>query len=313
MIVSLEAIFLSTFVMISQNRADAKRQVIANEQWRTVAEEDKQNVELLRLSNQILALTQEVREMATGFRDQDELAALTKEVRALRSSGPQAVGVSAAGSLATSDEFVRVCARAVEPRVRGGSAMSTAAASFESAAERQLGRWLPPWWLLLITGIGWSLVGLIMLRFDYTSVHAISLLFGFVGIAAGVMETLMIFMAAGWWKLLNAVLALAFFAAGVVAFVHPGNTFAALAAIFSFFLIFAGTFDIIMSIAARHEIEVWWLQLIGGIIEVFLGFWAAGYYGRSAVLLIAWVAAFAIIRGVRDFVLAFRVRELQHA
>ena len=35
MIVSLEAIFLSTFVMISQNRADAKRQVIANEQWKT--------------------------------------------------------------------------------------------------------------------------------------------------------------------------------------------------------------------------------------------------------------------------------------
>ena len=191
--------------------------------------------------------------------------------------------------------------------------MSTAAASFGSAAERQLGRVLPPWWLLLITGVGWSLVGLIMLRFDYTSVHAISLLFGFVGIAAGLMEILMIFMAAGWWKLLNAVLALAFLAAGVVAFVHPGNTFAALAAIFSFFLIFAGTFDIIMSIAARHEIEVWWLQLIGGLIEVFLGFWAAGYYGRSAVLLIAWVAAFAIIRGVRDFVLAFRVREVQHA
>jgi uncharacterized membrane protein len=35
MIVSLEAIFLSTFVMISQNRADAKRQVIADEQWST--------------------------------------------------------------------------------------------------------------------------------------------------------------------------------------------------------------------------------------------------------------------------------------
>src|SRR6476646_3779917 len=33
MIVSLEAIFLSTFVMISQNRADAKRQVIADQQW----------------------------------------------------------------------------------------------------------------------------------------------------------------------------------------------------------------------------------------------------------------------------------------
>lgn len=57
MIVSLEAIFLSTFVMISQNRADAKRQVIADEQWKTVQQEHTQNEELLDLSRQILKLT----------------------------------------------------------------------------------------------------------------------------------------------------------------------------------------------------------------------------------------------------------------
>jgi uncharacterized membrane protein len=60
MIVSLEAIFLSTFVMISQNRADARRQVIADQQWKTVQEEDEQNMELLDLSKQILSLTKEV-------------------------------------------------------------------------------------------------------------------------------------------------------------------------------------------------------------------------------------------------------------
>jgi hypothetical protein len=119
--------------------------------------------------------------------------------------------------------------------------MATAEARLEGPVERQLGDVLPPWWLLLVTGIGWTLV--------------------------------------------------------VVAFIHPGNTFTALAAIFSFFLVFAGTFDIITSIASRREVEVWWLQLVGGIIEIFLGFWAAGYYGRSAILLIAWVAAFAFIRG----------------
>jgi uncharacterized membrane protein len=64
MIVSLEAIFLSTFVMISQNRADARRQVIADEQWKMVQVEDKQNVELIELSKQILALTKEVRQFA---------------------------------------------------------------------------------------------------------------------------------------------------------------------------------------------------------------------------------------------------------
>jgi uncharacterized membrane protein len=68
MIVSLEAIFLSTFVMISQNRADAKRQLLADQQWQTVKEEDTQNQELLDLSNQILKLTKDVHAYASSSR-----------------------------------------------------------------------------------------------------------------------------------------------------------------------------------------------------------------------------------------------------
>jgi uncharacterized membrane protein len=67
MIVSLEAIFLSTFVMISQNRADARRQVFADQQYEMIQEEKKQNVELIeqgkrieQLTQAVLALTQEV-------------------------------------------------------------------------------------------------------------------------------------------------------------------------------------------------------------------------------------------------------------
>jgi uncharacterized membrane protein len=57
LVVSLEAIFLSTFVMISQNRADEKRQVMASEEWQSVQLEEKQNEQLLELSKQILSLT----------------------------------------------------------------------------------------------------------------------------------------------------------------------------------------------------------------------------------------------------------------
>ncbi len=67
MIVSLEAIFLSTFVLISQNRADERRQLLANAEWKLVQEgqrehelEVRQNQELLELSRQILELTREV-------------------------------------------------------------------------------------------------------------------------------------------------------------------------------------------------------------------------------------------------------------
>jgi uncharacterized membrane protein len=86
MIVSLEAIFLSTFVLISQNRSDAKHQVVADLEWTTVQDEqhqnrdllslsktqEQQNSTLLDLSNQILALTKEVRGFADAAREDNQ-------------------------------------------------------------------------------------------------------------------------------------------------------------------------------------------------------------------------------------------------
>jgi len=66
MIVSLEAIFLSTFVMISQNRADEKRQVLADHEWKMIQVEEQQNERLLVLSQQILDLTETINVMASA-------------------------------------------------------------------------------------------------------------------------------------------------------------------------------------------------------------------------------------------------------
>ncbi|MDP9242394.1 MAG: DUF1003 domain-containing protein [Actinomycetota bacterium] len=63
MIVSLEAIFLSTFVMISQNRQDEARRRLADQEWRMVQSEESQNEELIGLSNQILTLTKAIHEL----------------------------------------------------------------------------------------------------------------------------------------------------------------------------------------------------------------------------------------------------------
>jgi uncharacterized membrane protein len=64
--VSLEAIFLSTFVMISQNRTDEKRAVLASDAWRAVQLEERQNEELLRLSKQILELTNAIHQLTVA-------------------------------------------------------------------------------------------------------------------------------------------------------------------------------------------------------------------------------------------------------
>jgi uncharacterized membrane protein len=58
MIVSLEAIFLSTFILISQNRADEKRRVLADYQWEVV------NTRLISNSDEILRMTNAIHEVA---------------------------------------------------------------------------------------------------------------------------------------------------------------------------------------------------------------------------------------------------------
>jgi uncharacterized membrane protein len=69
MIVSLEAIFLSTFVMISQNRADARRQVFADNQYEMIQAEQKQNVELIEQGKRLEELTQSVLSLTKEVHD----------------------------------------------------------------------------------------------------------------------------------------------------------------------------------------------------------------------------------------------------
>jgi uncharacterized membrane protein HdeD (DUF308 family) len=132
-------------------------------------------------------------------------------------------------------------------------------------------------------------------------------------LAAGVTELFGVFTASGWWRLGYALLAIAFLVIGIVAFAHPGNTFAALAGVMSFYFIFKGGFDIALSIAYRDTLDLWWLRLGIGIAELLLGFWAAGYFGRSAVLLVVWVGATALTRGLSDVFAAFAIRAARHA
>ena len=169
-----------------------------------------------------------------------------------------------------------------------------------------------PWWLYLITGALWFVIAWVVLRFDLTSVAAVSVLAGVVILMAGLAELFNAFTAPGW-KWLHAILGVVFVITGGIAFFRPGGTFAMLAAFIGWYLLFKGLLDIILAFATKDANDAWWLGLIIGIVEVGLGFWAAGSFGRSAALLIVFVGAIALTRGVTDIVLAFRLRKLSQA
>jgi uncharacterized membrane protein HdeD (DUF308 family) len=180
-------------------------------------------------------------------------------------------------------------------------------------AERSFGQAARLWWIFLLIGVGWLLFAVIVFRFDWRTVSAISILFGVVVILAGIDELLMVFGGerSGWAMAGHALLAFVFLVVGIVAFVHPGNTFAALAAIMSFYFIFKGAFDLALAIALRNELATWWLRLLLGIAEILVGFWAAGDFGRKRILLVVWVGVLALTRGISAIVFAFAARELR--
>jgi uncharacterized membrane protein HdeD (DUF308 family) len=166
-----------------------------------------------------------------------------------------------------------------------------------------------PWWLFLVTGSLWLVFSLVVFRFNINSVTGIGIAVGAVCIAAGINEFIAVGASSGGWKVVRAVLGVLFALVGIVALVYPHRTFAEVAAIFSFFLLLKGGFDMFTALMLRHQTDVWWAPFLVGVVEILLAFWAAGNFGRESVLLVVWVGAAAMARGVTELVLAFRLRD----
>jgi uncharacterized membrane protein HdeD (DUF308 family) len=97
--------------------------------------------------------------------------------------------------------------------------------------------------------------------------------------------------------------------AGVTAFFQPGGTFVALAAVVSFYLIFRGISDIAIGFSLASVASASWVSVLTGFLELLIGFWAAGSWGLSATLLVAWVGAALLLHGISNIFAAFRLRQ----
>jgi uncharacterized membrane protein HdeD (DUF308 family) len=58
----------------------------------------------------------------------------------------------------------------------------------------------------------------------------------------------------------------------------------------------------------KSQFELWWLQLTIGIVEIAIAFWVAGSFNQKTILLVVSVGAIALIRGVTELFLAFKLK-----
>ena len=184
--------------------------------------------------------------------------------------------------------------------------MSTLDNMFEEReVVREAARW---WWLFLLGGIAWLVFALVIFRFDITSAASVAILFGIVAIVAGVDEFMAIGVSTTGWKIVHGILGVIFVLVGIFAFIEPGSTFQALAALIGFFFLFKGVFDIAVAFATKGENDLWWLQLVVGLIEIGLAFWVSGSFRDKAILLLVYVGIVALSKGITDIMLAFKLR-----
>jgi len=172
------------------------------------------------------------------------------------------------------------------------------------------------WGWFLAAGIAWLLFAFIVLSFNFRTVWAIAVFFGISFIVGGLMELAVAAVSPGW-KWLYVLIGIVSIIAGIIALAWPGETFLVLAAIIGWLLLFYGIIDIVVSVGSRDMHDLWWLQLIAGIAMVMIGVWAISPDNqtvstwRGTVLLVFWVGITALMRGISDIVVGFRLRSIR--
>jgi uncharacterized membrane protein HdeD (DUF308 family) len=168
------------------------------------------------------------------------------------------------------------------------------------------------WWLWLVAGIAWIAIALVILQFDDASITTVGVLIGIMFILSAVQQFTFGALAGGWLQLVMWLFAVLFLIAGVIAFISPENTFAAIADILGFLFLLVGTFWIIQAFAERDTNELWWFGLISGVAMIVLAFWTGGqFFIDKAYVLLVFAGIWALFHGVNDIFRAFQLRALR--
>jgi uncharacterized membrane protein HdeD (DUF308 family) len=111
-----------------------------------------------------------------------------------------------------------------------------------------------------------------------------------------------------WWMFaLRGVAAIIF---GVVAFAQPGQALQALVLVFGAYALADGIFAMSAGIAAYPIFDRWWAMLLEGLAGVVIGMLTFFWPNITALVLVYFLAVWALITGVFEIVAAIQLRRV---
>jgi uncharacterized membrane protein HdeD (DUF308 family) len=110
-----------------------------------------------------------------------------------------------------------------------------------------------------------------------------------------------------WWVLLvRGLIAIAF---GVLTWMQPGISLAAFVLLFGAYVLVDGVLTVWTAIAGHKENSSWWILLLWGLVGIAAGVVTLLAPGITALVLLFYIAAWAIVTGVLEIVAAIRLRK----
>ena len=173
---------------------------------------------------------------------------------------------------------------------------------------RQIARY---WWVELLLGVFWVVVALVVLKFNHASVVTVGVLTGIMFLVFAAEEFLLAALDKGATRWLWGFFGVLLTASGIIALIHPEQTFAGFADILGFVFLMLGILWMFQAFAERVFNSLWWLGLISGILMVGLAFWISGqFFLTRAATLLVFAGIWALVKGITDIVRAFQFRQL---
>ena len=168
------------------------------------------------------------------------------------------------------------------------------------------------WWAVVLRGVCAILFGLATFAWPGITLAVLILLYGAYALADGVLAVISSVKARQggfpWGLFLAGIAAIV---AGILAFMWPGLTALALLYLIAAWAIVRGIFEIMAAVRLRKEIDNEWLLGLSGFVSIVLGVLLLAWPGMGVLALLWWIGAFAIVFGVFEIALGFRLKGLR--
>ncbi|WP_323846543.1 HdeD family acid-resistance protein [Microbulbifer magnicolonia] len=110
-----------------------------------------------------------------------------------------------------------------------------------------------------------------------------------------------------WWLLLLRGVAGVVF--GILCFIWPGPSLLALVILFGVYALLDGFFALIAAVLGRHKATPLWWLILAGLISVAAGIVTFAYPQITALVLVVFIGAWALVRGAFEIIGAFHLRK----